>query len=1674
MDDARSVSLGQSANLIRGLDAAWDPSAGRLNILYPAADQALTQEPVASAGDRGEWQYPDISLHENAQDMLTALIPYQVTSPSSDVSAPVLPGGALLMGAAQNPEALAQLSTTLGVDLSNPDYRYALVKLVRKDGEQAHASAASGILVHARPRTADAAFGVTESFHHAMTQLRHYGKQALQDYGDKVGEAEVTAYLEFFRTWGTHYVSRVETGDTILQVFAYPSEQFKRVKAAYADKTNPLSGPESTDFVYFTTDLNAGEYGFVKEYGHLLCLSNSNVFTDSLDAGKWLEKQWASKNSIFALFDDQAELTLSDLDETFVDSAQTGIELAPLSLFVEFKRILIWQRVLKAAMAQKYGDNITPNFAIYDKRNFVSLLPQDMPEVLSTIATPSINLYKSRIDLDKLQLVAADQVEDFTLFANVLSCAGNDGMNLPGQRVNLFGQVLDMRTSAGPHRLVLGDAAFDGLQLACDEFLGAMAVSNQAGSKHYLVVDGLQYGLQGEGREAEPVVVADVRRVPPVASLPALADSLQYSMTFAEAVISDQTASPNDGIQQLVRAYLRWLARFIPADTQDQALLALRVRALDLSSFASNPNYGSFVPILPYTDYEDYVEKILDYLDAIQSQIVRYQQQIAQRRQAELVIDVAKTLNENIVQSGELLSGIVSANAAQQQDMEGYYDSLITQQQAEAAQQQNKIEQLQGALFEQQHEVGAAVQVYKSAVQKWETMEAIKFGLDVATTLFSLGTSIAIPSSSIKAVAELGRLAQMIQKTLNVLNTSWKLYSTVKAGVEKLQDAQKTLDGLDGGQFGSPSSESWDEMGLNFKQVMASGPSGSEVNEAKVALETAFNLMVMRGKAVVNAKSSLHKIQRDIYTNQLQKEINQRQAQRLAALKDKLHPQQIQDLDKSGIDLIGLTGHLSFMQNQMLTILTKAFQLQDQALQYANLQPATPISSFSLMHFRSARVSQQAATIEAKSRLKQYQASTTRPIDFLIEGISPSAITGGSSHNFCIGLDAGEFHEYVNARVVAVVAEVDGIESTDSGDYLVQLSCDGTPFHDRDIERECHTYRTPWRERVYQYDAKTGEAKFTDGGSSWSDGVSRLTPFANWQLSLPATRTNKNIRFSTDNLTIHLRFVLEARIVDASAVRQQRMLRIAALTGMAKTEMLMAAPAPTLGALPSTPDLVSQMYTQGSCTNNWDVVFNMSLAQINQALKEQYEELKTGTEYKNVIDVTTKTPVVEGVWAIKKFYMEYGYPSLTFLTNNAEEAQLEMQVLKGSVQNCIQMDGSEPKCDPASSMDGETLTAKVKIGKVQGTISTDGASHDVLKVELDMQTGAFSISNIQLSDEEKVAFNKALKDYFVNNPVVFLINQLDLSQIPTLESLKPKGFLFKPLKTPSGNQMLQLFIMTGNRGLLDYSQTFLNNIPEPIPQGEQCSLMLRSGLFFSSVLPESLGKQGWRMEGVSPASGQLAWTGKFTQANVTGNVDLSKLNHTVTYPSEYSSTWTDFTYFIRGGNTVTWSLADTTMAAASDGVMRLNGKRNNSMGYVQKACTSYAPCFFNCSPSCSESNMSTDVTVDVLASLPLSVGGSGREQNVAIATTAKEVGVSGHLSGGGPSGSDDLKAQVNQQIKSQVPNQIVKQLNVSFEPISVFALKNLLFPSKNYIQFKGAYVPGDLLVVGAFVNLGSS
>ena len=47
---------------------------------------------------------------------------------------------------------------------------------------------------------------------------------------------------------------------------------------------------------------------------------------------------------------------------------------------------------------------------------------------------------------------------------------------------------------------------------------------------------------------------------------------------------------------------------------------------------------------------------------------------------------------------------------------------------------------------------------------------------------------------------------------------------------------------------------------------------------------------------------------------------------------------------------------------------------------------------------------------------------------------------------------------------------------------------------------------------------------------------------------------------------------------------------------------------------------------------------------------------------------------------------------------------------------------------------------------------------------------------------------------------------------------------------------------------------------------------------------------------------------------------------------------------------------------------------------------------------------------------------------------------------------------------------LIAMFNIQFTPVSIFALKNILFPAKNLIEMKEAALPGDLVVFGNFTD----
>jgi hypothetical protein len=1677
-------NLGDTINILYGYNADWLSAKQGNNALFPPERKALSTVKVKPVQETGSWSFPEITLHETAQSLLTTLLPYQIEDPSDGIDGPKAPAGPLLIDDADRVEAIKKLSATLGVDLAKSGQGYALVKLTRTDGDVSHESQEMGVLIHPNPSKIPEDSGVSKQFRKGMSGLTRFKRRDEFTPNDITPEI-ANKYLGFFAQQGTHYVSSMVLGDVIFQVFAMPEARFRRVKEIYAAQPDKLYGPDAVLFRAYTTDANTGAFGYVSEYGKVLDFSLSETLAKAIEKGEWKERTFAETNSIFAVYENNSKVNPEVLDQNYTSVTSILTRLTSLTLYAEHNRKEIWRRVLKGGLVQKYQSAIDPNFFPYCPYALdefaVKLRQSELPGFLSTIATPYVNTYKAGLDLATLEFVAAEEVKDFTLYTNYLYAAHSKDIKIPGDKVLIAGQVVNLEQNKVTTKLILRDKAFDTVSFAAQQFYGALQFENESGDKHFTLVDGLKFVSNDKAPDGRAYVQVDgdLRGAPPPDALDKLKSSLEYSYAYAEGNLNAFARGKMTLLAEFLYQSMQWITQIIPADTNDFQLLNLRVRALDMAHIENNTALGAFVPILPYTDYQKQIDGILGYISEIDRTIDRYHNDIELRKTQELIINVGKDLNQNIIESGKLLAGYVDASIAQQKALSGYYASIIEQKQAEQKEQEKSVDLLRAQLNAGQAEVNTAVANFKQALKDWQTMEQIKFALTVATEIFTLGASILIPAGSITIVKDLGLLAQGIQKFLNVSNATWKLFEDSKAGVDKFKDAQKTFDDVSGVLSANIA---WDEMSIKMDAVLSTAPSDPKVNARKADLNAAFKTYVLKGKAYTSSMSGVQQTARDIYSSQQQKNLLDDQIKRMKELNTNLNPAKIGGLDKNKIDLIGLTGSLSVIRSQMLGVLSKTFILQDQSLQYTFLQPATPIDSFDVLGIRGALVKQQTNTLIAKTALKQYQKTTTTPIEIEVE-IPVEQLRNGGIYQFYLQPDVAQFFIYVDARVKSMVAKIDGVTGTASGDYLLNVAYTGRPFYDRNYDRDILTFNTLQRQRTYEYEVKGNKPKFSDHGQSWSEGVSPVTPFSVWEISLPDTSKNKEITFDGLIATVTLKFVLEARINDAA----KAMLK--------KSRSLKAAAKPPVGTL------IAQMAGK-SILNNWDVVFNMALNKINDVLKLQYEELKnndrkyggkisaqTSIQQANIGDIKT--------YALQKFDLQYGYPKLEFLINDNNTGKLEMQIPSGEVQKGSRYVGDNtanaraflellaaqagvPKSDiKEETIDGKvmlvlqyyaaptpigttaTLLAVVKIGQIKGLVNN---SDNILSVVLDMQKGAFAAKDIEIemSDEQKIAFSDAVKAYFVNHPVMFIINSLDLTGIATLTDLKPYQFLFKAFKSQSGNEMLQLFIQTNNREAFNQSQTFISpDVPDPIPEGAESSLMINSRIFFGSVLPESL-TGGWTFKGNNPGNTTSAWNGSFSIGSVQGDVDLSSLDTDGKDPASMFS----IRYAPENGNPVSWSIVGMTIDSGKDGRMTMNYSKKSVFFFKKTTVV----CGVTGCGAPQITKYSTDVTLSIVAALPGEIGGSGRDQTVKINLSNQNVAIDARTSGGGPCGSDDLQARVNQQIKANLPAQVTSKMNVSFKDVSVFALNNLLFPSKNYLTLQSVYVPGDLLILGNFTT----
>ncbi len=1655
------LKLGSATNLINGYRPTWDAGAASDSPLYAPKQAPLTKiEPQVQADTNVRFEFPQLSLHRDAVSLVNSLYKYKVLPTTTSDPQFNIPSGPLTINDKDAEAATQALSKWLGVSLSkNDNLSYVLVEIKREVGSVVHPLVRTDVF-----NNSSITSFLTPEFASRIKKLRP-GRKKFEGtkLRTKLTGQEANNYLGVSQQYGTHFVSRITAGDIIFQVFAYKLAAFEQIERTYNSNPGSMSGPFAVDFNYFTKPYNPStNFGYVAEggYGNVLCTSRDPALVNSVQSGEWYDNEWANTNSIFAPY---GKGTTLQLFARFTRIVPIAFELKPLDYFAEYYRGINWQRIVKGALYQKFGDHIIPGFVNesicsllsepqQNNCSLTNIYPQTQEGFVSTIATPTINVYKQRLNISEVKFIAPELVKDFTLLTNALQIPKlqDELYNLPGDQVSLFAHIVEIDHSGGKiPKLVLSTQGFKNFTLVCEEFLGALEIISQDNqTQRDVIVDGFYYTLGANTVVPERhgvTINRDVFTPPSEKSLTAQLANFEFSLAAAEAIISGRSTS---FAQRLTSKYLNWLGTIFPVTSRNQEIREFRMRALYLSRAANQlKSEGVHVPYLTYATYTPLVESILGVADQIKNQVTAYQQQISLRKLAELMIDVGKTLNENIKQTGNQLTDYISAMSKYQADMANYYDSVIQQKQKDFQQEVNNVDILNSKLKSQQVVVDIAVENLETALGNYATQEIFRFAFSVAMDVFKLGVSlVALPVAAPAEATKLAATAQKIKEILDVLDALSTLFKDINVIITKIESVENALEATGNQGTDLLTALEWREYYENMELTLENATRGitnnSGVANAKATLLSAFRILVMRGEELLNVKSRTVQILTEIYFTKKRQEVNNNQAARLQNLSRAMNPGNIQDLDKSSIDLVGLTGQLEFQEKQVLLLLAKTLVVQDQALQYQYLGTPTPIGSFDLLSLRMVIVQQKQSILNALSNLNPPPQKVPQPFIYEIQGIPSDTLLNDNAYQFRINLAASEFWQYAMVRIDKVIVETDDVQSTNSGQYLIELVYQGTPLEDRNQNRNVLLFNTVQRGfGPYLYEVDSNRALFGTDVGSIADSITNITPFSHWRVSFSNTQTNQGIKLKRDFISLRLKFYVTALLRDPRS-------------------FLSAGSIPADYQTGSVNDVLAEMYERGSVMNGWDVVFNYTQESINDLLQKQYENRK------NLPDFFWKIP--EQIFSVgypfscgfTEWQITFKAPKIKFLSGNYNAVYIRLDVESGYIKKgSFPQPEEEPKCSEVDpnvikwaterpiSTDG-FLEAHVPLGKLKGDVLTQN------KVVVNLAKGAFLTQDLKV-DVDDATLNAQLTKYMQSNNFVYTLGTIDDKDITTLPSLRPTQFLFNILTTNLGKNILQLYITTTGQQQLNLSLS----LGEPIPQGYGCSLMINTKILWQDIFVKSFNSSGnIRVAAKAPVENYKSYSAYVISGQVISVIDFKDRSHDLRINEN--------------GNQIIWELAGMTFQPSESSGIALHYNKTKNQGFQAYRCTAY-PCGLGSCQSCSWQNYSLDVTVDLSGTYRIQIVGSGLNQQVKIDSKPPEVKVDGKLDDAGACKCNDRDLQQSfiDLLRKDVPEQLAKQIGgLPFESISLFALKSLLFPEQNIVNLEKAYIPGDLVIFGNFVQ----
>ena len=435
---------------------------------------------------------------------------------------------------------LRKWSASVGLELRDGE-SYLLFESRRIDGRAEHE-------VTAQPtrRFFDRMWHLTPQWRRASVSLApgrrvHEGSQ----HDAVISFKKAQRYVEAFYEYGTHFISALERGDVLFQVAAVRAEAAADVSGFWhaQGSARPLSGVEALPF--------GGLLGlrYARAVGPIVSLAGDPRLAATLLDGLWADPHSLSGTSLLQPWRSGLQRAAEQL-QSFEAAAPVSIELTSLARFIEYYRAINFERILRGALLQRWGDR-------------VALPLRRMPSIERSIARSSSGSARPAC-------------------SRVLSYRRGEH-SVRTEQVPLLAHVVDAPLdSQDAPTLELSTAAFEHGGLVCQTLSGVLTLVNGQLGERDVVVDGLRFAAAAPDPVAgwpRVCVRGDVHCLQP-RHISALLPSLR--MALAELTVT--LARPLDEEQRSeAAAFVDWLAALLPARSSEPEVARLRAWALYLA-----------------------------------------------------------------------------------------------------------------------------------------------------------------------------------------------------------------------------------------------------------------------------------------------------------------------------------------------------------------------------------------------------------------------------------------------------------------------------------------------------------------------------------------------------------------------------------------------------------------------------------------------------------------------------------------------------------------------------------------------------------------------------------------------------------------------------------------------------------------------------------------------------------------------------------------------------------------------------------------------------------------------------------------------------------------------------------------------------------------------------------